>query len=244
MTEDLPQVSQAGVWQGRVFPETPWSLIVGSQQPGNPAALAALDRLARAYWQPLVVYARSSGRDADEAQDEVQRMFEHMLQRDSLKTVVPGVTRFRHFLIKCLRNTMVSSFRAETRRKRGGGVAHEPLDQAQGIAQTVHESPEIAMDRAWAAQVFEQAFALLSQGAQKRGRERQLAVLEPVLRGRVSPDGYAGLAAALETSEGTARKMIFDLRARLGLLIREQVALTVADPSEVEDELRHLISLL
>lgn len=227
-----------------MFPDTPWSLIVRSQQPEDAHALAALDRLARAYWQPLLVFARSSGLGHNEAQDEVQRMFEQMLARDSLRTVMPGMTRFRHFLIKCLRNTIVSSHRAETRQKRGGSVAHEPLEAAHGIAQTAYESPETAMDRAWAREIFEQAFALLRQDALKRGRERQLTVLEPVLRGRPCADGYVALAAALDTSEGTVRKMIFDLRARLGHLIRQQVALTVSDPSEVDDELRHLISLL
>ena len=244
MIDESPQPSQAGLGHGRVFPDTPWSLIISSQQPEDPSALAALDQLARAYWQPLVIFARSSGLDQDEAQDEVQSMFEHMLARDSLRTVMPGMTRFRHFLIKCLRNSMVSSHRAETRQKRGGGVAHEPLEEAHGIMQTTHESPETAMDRAWAAEVFKQAFDLLRGDARARGRERQLEVLEPVLRGRPSPDGYAGLAAELEISEGTARKMIFDLRARLGLLIRQRVAITVSDPSEVDDELRHLISLL
>lgn len=242
MTDD--STLQASRYQGRVFPETPWSLIVKSQQPEDAQALAALDRLARAYWQPLLVFARSSGLDHDEAQDEVQRMFEQMLVRDSLRTVMPGVTRFRHFLIKCLRNTMVSSHRAETRRKRGGGAAHEPLEEAHGIVQTAHESAETALDRAWAAEIFGQAFKLLWEDARARGRERQLEVLEPVLRGRPCPDGYSGLAAQLETSEGTARKMIFDLRARLGHLIRQQVAVTVSDPAEVDDELRHLISLL
>ena len=244
MIEDSVPKSPTGSWQGRVFPDTPWSLILSSQQSVDAHALAALDRLARLYWQPLVVFARSSGLDQDAAQDEVQRMFEQMLARDSLRTVMPGMTRFRHFLIKCLRNTMVSSHRTETRQKRGSGVAHEPLDEAHGIVQTAHESPETAMDRAWAAEIFRQAFELLWQDARSRGRERQLAVVEPLLRGRPSPEGYAGMAAALETSEGTVRKMIFDLRARLGLLIRQQVAATVADPAEVDDELRHLISLL
>lgn len=230
--------------QERVFPETPWSVILRSQQPDNPRALAALDRLARVYWRPLLAFARSSGLEHDEAQDEVQRMFQQMLSRDSLRAVMPGETRFRSFLIKCLRNTMVSSHRQDHRQKRGRGVQHVSIEEAHGMVQTTHESPEMALDRAWAAEVFEQAFDLLRQHARKRGRERQLAVLEPVLRGHPSADGHAGMAAELETSEGTVRKMIFDLRARLGLLIRQQVAATLADPTETDDELRHLISLL
>lgn len=236
--------SPASAGKAQVFPETPWSLIVKSQQAGDPQALAALDRLARAYWRPLVVFACASGLDENEAQDEVQRMFEHMLARDSLRSVLPGETRFRSFLIKCLRNTMVSTHRQENRLKRGAGAEHEPLEKHAATVAARVESPERALDRAWAAAVFEKAFELLLLDAEKRGRGRQLAALEPVLRGKLNEDGYAGLAAELDAAEGTVRKMIFDLRARLGLLIRQQVALTVADPAEVEDELRHLISLL
>jgi hypothetical protein len=38
--------------------------------------------------------------------------------------------------------------------------------------------------------------------------------------------------------------MVFDLRARLGVMIRQEVAVTVADPSEMEGELEYLIGLL
>ena len=100
------------------------------------------------------------------------------------------------------------------------------------------------MDRAWAQEVFERAFTLLEEDAVKRGREAQLAVLLPLLRGAFPDSGYASLAARLEVSEGAARKMVFDLRARLGLLIRKQVEATVVDPAEVDEELRHLLSLL
>ena len=244
MNEEFAPMSSSGVAQGQVFPSTPWSLIVESQQAGDPHALAALDRLVRIYWRPLVMYARSTGLDETEAQDEVQHMFQQMLARDSLRAVLPGETRFRSFLIKCLRNTMVSNHRQDHRRKRGGGVSHEPLEAARGIEQTAYESPERALDRAWAAAVFEHAFEQLRLDAKTRGRERQMAVLEPLLRGRADHEGYAALAVKLDTSEGTVRKMVFDLRARLGALIRQQVTATVADPSEVDEELRHLLSLL
>jgi hypothetical protein len=38
--------------------------------------------------------------------------------------------------------------------------------------------------------------------------------------------------------------MVFDLRARLGVMIRQEVSATVADPAEVEDELKYLMGLL
>jgi hypothetical protein len=158
--------------------------------------------------------------------------------------VLPGETRFRSFLIKCLRNTMISSQRHETRLKRGGGLEHERIEAARDIEQTAHQSPELAMDRAWAAAIFGQAVERLRVDARQRGRESQLAVVEPLLLGKQDHEGYPALAAKLDAPEGTVRKMVFDLRARLGVFIRQQVAATVSDPAEVDDELRHLISLL
>ncbi len=173
----------------RNFPNTSWTLIRQSQDVADPVAMAALNRLARAYWRLLVVFARSSGLHESQAQDEMQRMFESILSRDSLRTVMPGESRFRSFLIQCLRNTMISSHRDENREKRGSGAAHEPLENHDGMADAAAESPELAMDRAWAAEVFEMAFKRLEEDAVERGRGEIFAILKPILRGR-SPQGW------------------------------------------------------
>ena len=231
-----------------LFPSTPWSLIVDAHDEGNPRAMAALDRLAHAYWRPMYACVRAMGFAHAQAEDEVQRMFERLLSRETLRSVAPGQTRFRYFLLACLKNSVSSSKRMEMAGKRGEGMVPERLEDAPEAMQKQSDcpnvSPEVVMDRAWAQEVFERAFTLLEADAVKRGREGQFAVLLPLLRGAFPDRGYAGLAARLEVSEGTARKMVFDLRARLGLLIRKQVEATVVDPAEVDDELRHLLSLL
>jgi RNA polymerase sigma factor (sigma-70 family) len=103
--------------EGQFFPNTSWSLIHQSQDVANPEAMAALNDLARAYWRPLVVYATRSGLDHAEAQDEVQRVFEKLFSRESLRYLRPSESRFRAFLIQCLRNSMASSHRDQARRR-------------------------------------------------------------------------------------------------------------------------------
>jgi RNA polymerase sigma-70 factor (ECF subfamily) len=231
-----------------LFPSTPWSLIVDSHDAANPRAMAALDRLAHAYWRPLYACVRAMGFAHAQAEDEVQRMFERLLSRETLRSVAPGQTRFRYFLLACLKNSVSSSKRMEMAGKRGDGVVPDRLEDAPEAmllkSDCQNASPEVAMDRAWAEEIFERAFTLLEADAVKRGRQDQFAVLLPLLRGAFPDSGYASLAARLEVSEGTARKMVFDLRARLGMLIRRQVEATVVDPAEVDEELRHLLSLL
>lgn len=245
----MPDLASASRFPHKpLFPSTPWSLIVDSHDEGNPRAMAALDRLAHAYWRPLYACVRAMGFAHAQAEDEVQRMFERLLTRETLRTVAPGQTRFRYFLLTCLKNSVSSSKRMEMAGKRGDGVVPDRLEDSpetlQLRANCQSASPEVAMDRAWAQEVFERAFTLLEADAVKRGREAQFAILLPLLRGAIPDCGYAGLADRLHVSEGAARKMVFDLRARLGLLIRKQVEATVVDPAEVDEELRHLLSLL
>ncbi|MCX6855157.1 MAG: sigma-70 family RNA polymerase sigma factor [Verrucomicrobia bacterium] len=232
----------------KLFPNTPWSLIRDSHDEGNPRAMAALDRLAHAYWRPLYACTRAMGFPHSQAEDEVQKMFEKLLSLETLRTVAPEQTRFRYFLLACLKNSVYSSRRRDMTAKRGNGLVPDRLeDSPEAIdmqSDCLNASPELAMDRAWAQEVFERAFTLLEEDAVKRGRQAQFAIVLPLLRGASPDSGYAGLAARLEVSEGTARKMVFDLRARLGMLIRRQVEATVVDPAEVDEELRHLLSLI
>ena len=100
------------------------------------------------------------------------------------------------------------------------------------------------MDRAWVRELFDRAMARLAEDATERGRGEIFAVLKPVLAGEMPEGGYAALAVTLGSTDGTVRKMVFDYRARLGVLIRQEVAQTVADPADVDDELRHLVALL
>ena len=227
-----------------VFPVTSWSLIRSSQDPANPDALAALDRLARAYWRPLYAWARSAGLGHEQAEDEVQELFSRIVSREMLRTLLAGERRFRWFLMACLKNAMASSVRAKLCQKRGGGVAVGSLDEAAHVESPDVESPEAALDKAWAREVFDRAMARLAEDATERGRGEIFAVLKPVLAGEMPEGGYAALAVTLGATEGAVRKMVFDFRARLGVLIRQEVAQTVADPADVDDELRHLVALL
>lgn len=180
----------------------------------------------------------------EEAEDEVQRLFEGLISRESLRSVVPGETRFRSFMTVCLKNSMASEHRRKMRQKRGEGMIPESLENEASWLDTAHEQPEMALDRAWAREVFERAFLLLEADSLKRGRSEVFVLLKPVLRGESPEGGYAGLGVRLATTEGAARKAVFDLRARLGAFIRSEVAATVADPAQVEDEVRYLVSLI
>ena len=55
---------------------------------------------------------------------------------------------------------------------------------------------------------------------------------------------YAALAREMNTSEGALKVAIHRLRKRYRELFRQEIADTVADPAEVESELRYLAAVL
>jgi RNA polymerase sigma-70 factor (ECF subfamily) len=54
----------------------------------------------------------------------------------------------------------------------------------------------------------------------------------------------ADVAAQLGMTENAVRQAFHRFRRRYQLLLREEIAHTVATPSDIEDELRHLISVV
>ena len=62
--------------------------------------MLALEQLARGtYWRPLYVFVRQRGRSHDDAVEDVQGFFAHLIGRDFLRFVQPREGRFRTFLL-------------------------------------------------------------------------------------------------------------------------------------------------
>ena len=106
------------------------------------------------------------------------------------------------------------------------------------------ETPEVLFERAWAHALLDQALARLTQ-EQTGGtaeRARRFEALRPLLLQDGQPQ--AEVAAALGMSPTAVKVALHRLRKRLGVLLREEVAATVDDPSDVDDELACLAARL
>jgi RNA polymerase sigma-70 factor (ECF subfamily) len=55
---------------------------------------------------------------------------------------------------------------------------------------------------------------------------------------------YADLGAGLGVAETVVKKQLHNLRQRYRWLLREEVAHTVENPADVDDEIRHLCATL
>jgi RNA polymerase sigma-70 factor (ECF subfamily) len=105
-------------------------------------------------------------------------------------------------------------------------------------------SPEQLFDLRWAATVVEQALRRLREECESRRRLRLFETLSLYLTTDRADVSYPNLAAILGITESAVKKQIHNLRRRYRWLICEEVAQTIEDPRDVEDEIRYLCATL
>jgi hypothetical protein len=212
-------------------------------------ALTGLERLARAYWKPLYVFARQRGATHDAAADEVQGFFEYLLSRDMLQKVQRGEVRFRSFLLRCFTNWLVNEHQKNGAAKRGGGAALLRIDeldsQMDEPALIEGKSPDTAYDQGWAQALVDQAMKRLElELEQRENREFLLELKQRTFATTGAGPDWEELALRHGMTHGAVRKAATDQRRRFGVLLRTEVRNVVSKDEEVDDELRYLIELL
>ena len=230
------------------FATTRWSLVQAAGRAGEPEADAALGALCQAYWYPLYAEARRRGLSAEDASDRVQGFFARLLEKRDLGTADRERGRFRAFLLAAFGNFLANARDRDDALKRGGGRSILSLDFPGGESrlglEPAHEAtPERLYDRRWALSLLDRALGRLRDDYERNGKAALFQALAPVLGGdRGTP--YAVLAARLSMTEGAVKVAVHRLRTRCGELIRDEVAQTVSDPAEVDDELQALFEAL
>jgi RNA polymerase sigma factor (sigma-70 family) len=228
------------------FPSTRWTLVVQAAQTAPPDSRRALEELCRTYWPPLYAFLRQSGSDIHEAQDLVQGYLARLLERKDLRSVAPSQGRFRSYLLAGLRNFLASECRRESAQKRGGGAVlsleTEGLDAAAFVDRKA-VSPDNAYDRSWAETLLRRAITALQEEYSARGRGALFDVLKPALTGDNAED-HATWGRMLGMTPGAVAVAVHRMRLRLRELVRLEVAQTVQDPADIEDEIRSLKAIL
>jgi RNA polymerase sigma factor (sigma-70 family) len=231
------------------FPTTRWSQAVAAGDRADPAAREALAELCVAYWYPLYAYVRRKGRPPDEAADLVQGTFLTLLDRDGLAAVAPERGRFRSFLMAACSHHLADCRKRDRAVKRGGGATPIPIDRVDAEGRYSAEpandwTPERLFDRRWATGLLESAVARLEAESTAVGKTALVSHLLPTLTGGRGEIPFAAIAAELGMTEGAVKMAASRLRKRYGAILREEIARTVADPADVEDEVRALFAAL
>jgi RNA polymerase sigma-70 factor (ECF subfamily) len=195
----------------------------------------------------LYVYIRRRGYPADQAQDLTQEFFVRVLEGRYLDRADPEKGRFRAFILTSLKFFVADEEDRCRAHKRGGGAV-VPFEFASGEEryqrEPAHdETPERIFERRWALSVLDRVVERLREEFVQHGRPEHFERLKVFLLGQ-SDAPYAALAREMNTSEGALKVAIHRLRKRYRELFRQEIADTVADPADVESELRYLAARL
>jgi RNA polymerase sigma-70 factor (ECF subfamily) len=176
-----------------------------------------------------------------------------VLEGNLLKLADPHRGRFRALLLKSLQNFLRESSRTGRACKHGGNVHFISWDDWMAAAPSRLSispvaleswSPERLFDLRWAVTVTEHALRRLREECEAKGRLRVFDALSSCLGAERTDVSYSNIAATLGIEETTVKKLLHRLRQRYRDLLRGEVAETVADPSEIDDEIRHLCAAL
>ena len=237
------------------FATTRWSLILsGADSKGaEKETRAALAELCRIYWRPIFAFISRRGYSAEDAEDLTQDFFVMILEGDWLQHADPSRGRFRSLLLKSLQNFLNDAADKTYARKRGGDVSFVSWDawmaeapsQLSISTETLNSWPaERLFDVRWAATVVERALRRLREECERKGRLRVFDVLSAYLTAERDDVSSVNLATTLGVPQATVKKLLYHMRQRYRWLLRDEVAHTVENPADVEDELRYLCSAL
>jgi RNA polymerase sigma-70 factor (ECF subfamily) len=233
---------------GTAFTTTHWSVVLEAQGE-SPAAQEALEKLCRIYWWPLYGYVRRQGYSPEEAQDLTQGFFALLLERKDLAAVRQEKGRLRSYLLTSLKNFLAKAKRHELAVKRGEGRALVPLEELltrehADLEPADRLSAERIYERRWALTLLEQVLARLGEEYRVAGSASLFEQLKQMLTDEPGRPSQAKIAEELSMNENAVKQAFYRLRQRYRLLLREEIAHTVAVPGDVEDELRHFIAVL
>lgn len=242
MNDDIPRTAGQ-------FLTTRWSVVLLAGQEGAPDNAAALEKLCRAYWLPICVFARRRGWGEEDAKDVTQQFFVSLLERKDFHGLDPSRGKFRTFLLAAFTHFLANEYDRANALKRGGGKTIISLDQfpeeeLSGVLQVEESSAEKLYDLRWAKTILEAAYEQLRKEMVQAGKQAQFEALKHFLTANAAAGEYAGIAGRLGVASSSVAMLVHRLRQRYSELARAEVAQTVTTPVELEEEMRHLFAVL
>ena len=231
------------------FTTTHWSVVLATHADNPARARAALEKLCTTYWYPLYAYLRRRGQQPADAEDLVQGFIAHLLEHRFFQAADPHKGRFRSYLLVSLNHYVADTADEESRLKRGAGSPLLSLDALSAERRYALEppdpsNPEQLFERRWALTLLDTVMQRLETEAAESGRAKLFAQIKGVLQGDRRGVHYSELAPRLGMSEAALTMTVQRLRRRYRELVREEIAHTVSQPVEIDEEMRHLFQVL
>jgi DNA-directed RNA polymerase specialized sigma24 family protein len=231
------------------FHTTRWSVIQAAAGEDSAVARDALATLCENYWYPVYAFVRRSGCDPDESRDLTQGFFARLLEKRDIGSADPVRGRFRGFLLGSVRHFLSNERDRARALKRGGGQSPLSIDQTDAEGRYVIEpadpaTPETLFMRHWALTVIDASMLRLAEEYAEHGKQEIFEKLRPALTGADTGTPRSEMAAELGMSETALNVVLHRMRRRFRHKLKEEVAQTLADPGDTDDELGHLMAAL
>jgi DNA-directed RNA polymerase specialized sigma24 family protein len=223
------------------FLTTRWTRVCLAKEDSDDGRRALAD-LCEAYYAPVVAFLSYDLRSADLAQDMAHSFFAEMLSGGTIRWAQEERGRFRSYLLGAVKNFLSHQRVAEQRWKRGGKVMHVSLDdeEAAQVADAGNLSPDAAYDRQWALTLLGHAMDALREECKKQGREEFFELVQPWLTGSASHGDQVSLAERCGMTPAAFKMAIQRMKHRFRQCVKEQVAGTLTDPSDLAQEMESL----
>jgi DNA-directed RNA polymerase specialized sigma24 family protein len=234
------------------FPVTHWTEIFDARSDNEPRRQAALEDLLTTYWKPVYCYLRSKGHDKEASKDLTQGFFhEVVLGRNLIQNADRERGTFRTFLLMALERYAVSAQRAEKAKRRmpeGGLVRLEGIEELS-MPDAVHRgAPHEVFDYVWASSLLDRVLAEVGEECRTKGKSShwqvfQARVLRPLMDDSKPPSLTQLCAEYGIPTETRASKMIVAVKRWFRAALRRHVRQFVDSDTEVDEEIRYLLSV-
>jgi RNA polymerase sigma factor (sigma-70 family) len=230
---------------GDIFATTHWTVVLAAGRRHTPQSDGALEELCRTYWFPLYAYVRRHGHNKEDAEDSVQAFFARFLEKNYLAGLSAERGRFRAFLLASLKHFLINEWKKTQRLKRGGGEKLLSLDWQTAdtqfqVAAVNEPSPDKAFDREWALALLAKVIERLRSECESDGKAKLFETLKIFLTAGKGALSHADAAKKLSMDETAVRVAVHRLRKRYRQLLRDEIAQTLADAADVDEEMRAL----
>jgi len=247
LVKGIPGTLQEG---GAAFATTHWSIVAACASDTEGAEIA-VGRLCRDYWPPLYTFARRRGYIPADAQDLVQGFFAFLLQSKAYAQTDRTKGKFRSFLLTAFKNYMADAWDRGQALKRGAGYVFVLLDEEidsveriYGLEAATILNEDQQYERSWATALVARALERIRAELESGDKVNVFRALKPFLTGGAELPSQELVAQQLDMPIDTLRSHLSRLRARYRILIREEVARTIGPADDVDEELRHLRTIL
>jgi hypothetical protein len=227
-------------------PSTRWTLIKNLQSGIDSSS--ALENLCSIYWRPILGYFAQGG-SMEDAEDLTQTFFSTVVMDGIFEKADRSQGRLRTLLLHALNLFQANASRAKGRQKRGGRFSFVPLPEEDGSQDVLAmispaRNPAEAFDLGWLQTLVAQVLHKLRESyvltrSAEVFDELQWAVADLTDRSTE----YNRLAEKWKIAPNSVRVKAHRLRQRFKAMLLEEISQTIADESQLREEVAHLIQI-